>query len=375
MLVSGIQLTLLIGPAVPIPAPPPVLEALRSVQVNTSGERGGFQLSFSVGKTSLLQLALLPAGYFDPIVTRVVIMVTVNGMPHVLMDGFVTRQELQPSNEPGQSTLTVTGEDLTVAMDLVEIIVPMPAMPDAAQVALILAKYAFLGVVPAVVPSIVTTVKTPVQGWITQTGTDYQHIRKLASDNGYVFYIEPGPLPNQSLAYFGPDIRLPIPQPALSVNMDGHSNVESLSFSLDGLKKQIEIINVLDPATGKIPIPVLMPEINVFKPPLGLRPLPPAKIVYNHDSAPLSLDEALKLAIGRGLRSSAAITGNGSLNVARYGQVLRARSLVGVRGVGPAYDGLYCVDGVTHTIKRGEYKQSFTLSRDGLISNTPVVMP
>jgi hypothetical protein len=30
---------------------------------------------------------------------------------------------------------------------------------------------------------------------------------------------------------------------------------------------------------------------------------------------------------------------------------------------------------VTHSIKRGEYKQSFQLSRDGLISQTPVVVP
>jgi hypothetical protein len=30
---------------------------------------------------------------------------------------------------------------------------------------------------------------------------------------------------------------------------------------------------------------------------------------------------------------------------------------------------------VTHNIKRGEYKQSFQLSRDGLISNTPRVVP
>src|SRR4030095_15555911 len=101
MLVNGLYLTLLIGPAVPIPVPPPVLEALQSVQVNTSGDRSGFQLTFTVGTTSLLQLALLPAGYFDPIVTRVIIIATLNGIPNVLIDGFVTRQEIQPSNEPG----------------------------------------------------------------------------------------------------------------------------------------------------------------------------------------------------------------------------------------------------------------------------------
>ena len=65
--------------------------------------------------------------------------------------------------------------------------------------------------------------------------------------------------------------------------------------------------------------------------------------------------------------------GNGSLNVVRYGHILKPRQLVGVRGAGLAYDGLYYVDSVTHNIKRGEYKQNFTLSRDGLISQTPVV--
>jgi len=37
------------------------------------------------------------------------------------------------------------------------------------------------------------------------------------------------------------------------------------------------------------------------------------------------------------------------------------------------YDGLYYVKSVTHKIKRGEYKQSFELSRNGLISTIPRV--
>jgi hypothetical protein len=47
--------------------------------------------------------------------------------------------------------------------------------------------------------------------------------------------------------------------------------------------------------------------------------------------------------------------------------------VVGVRGCGAAYDGFYCVNSVTHNLKRGEYKQSFELSRDGLVANTPAV--
>ena len=57
----------------------------------------------------------------------------------------------------------------------------------------------------------------------------------------------------------------------------------------------------------------------------------------------------------------------------RYRGVLQARRLVGVRGAGPAFDGLYYVKGVTHRIKRGEYKQDFTLTRNGLVSTVPTV--
>ena len=62
------------------------------------------------------------------------------------------------------------------------------------------------------------------------------------------------------------------------------------------------------------------------------------------------------------------MTAKGTLDVTRYGRTLKPRRLVGLRGVGTAFDGLYFVKSVTHTLKRGEYKQSFTLVRNGLIS-------
>jgi len=375
-LFDAVHLTLLIGPLpVPMPAPLPLMEALQRVEVNSSRDRSGFQITFGMGKTSPLQLALLPAGFFDPMITRVVIIVTVKGIPNVVMDGVITRQEMQPGNEPGKSTLTVTGEDLSILMDVVELRVPYPAMPDVARINLILAKYAMFGITPIVVPPPVVSVDSPTSRFDTQDGTDRDYIKGLASESGYVFYVEPGPLPMQSIAYFGPDVRIPVPQPALSVNSDADTNVESLSFSLDGLAKKQVIMFVLDPITKKIPIPIPIPDINPLHPPLGLRPTPPAKVVFAEETTRLTFAEAAKRAFGYMLESADAISGSGSLNVASYGFVLRARMLVGVRGAGFAYDGMYYVDSVTHSIKRGEYKQNFQLSRDGLISQTPVVMP
>jgi len=375
-MLKGVYLTLMIGsPVVPLPAPQPVIEALKSVQVTNSKDRSGFQLTFTLGKTSPLQLAMLPAGYFDPMITRVVIIATMNGVPNVLMDGIITRHDLAPGNEPGQSTLSVTGEDLSVLMDVVEVDLPLPALADAAKVAVILGKYAVFGIKPTIVPHPSDVPPNITEQIQTQLSSDLTYIRGLAGLCGYVFYVEPGPLPLTSNAYFGPDLPLPILEPALSVNMDWETNVDSLTFSLDGLAKKSVIVTIMDPIFGRIPLPIPIPNVSVLHPPLGARLTPPAKIVFSDDFAKLSPADALKAAFGATLNFSDAITGQGSLSVTRYGHILRARRVVGVRGAGPAYDGMYYINSVTHNIKSGEYKQSFTLSRDGLISRTPVVGP
>ena len=79
------------------------------------------------------------------------------------------------------------------------------------------------------------------------------------------------------------------------------------------------------------------------------------------------------LGMAEAVKSADVVTGDGTLDVVRYGQVLRARSLVGVRGAGFAFDGMHYVDSVTHSLKPGEYKQSFVLKRNALIANVPVV--
>jgi hypothetical protein len=371
---GDVQLTLLIGPGTPVPAPAPVTDAVESVQVTSGTDRSGFQIVFTTGKRSLLLSTLLPAGYLDPIVTRVIVVATVRGLPHVLMDGVITRQDVGPSSTPGESKVTVTGEDLSVLMDVVEMpFMRFPAQPIVARVYAILAKYAALGIAPVGIPPVIPEFTNPLEALPSQRGTDLAYLRELAGECGYVFYVEPGPAPGSSIAYFGPDVRIPVPQPALSVNMDAHTNVESLSFGLDGMSKKIVVLSVFDPATKKIPIPLPVPNISVLRPPLGARPTPPAKVEFPEGLTALSPGDALNTALGISFRASDAITGSGSLDVTRYGRPLRSRMLVGVRGAGIAYDGLYYVNSVTHNLRRGEYKQSFSLSRDGLISPTPVV--
>jgi len=368
-MLKGLYLSLFIGPMVPVPAPKAVVDALISAQVNTGGERSGFQLVFSMNKKSSIYKTLLPSGFFDPGTTRVILAVTLGGAPNVLIDGIVTRHEVSPSNEGGQSTLTLTGEDLTVLMDVIELpIMRYPCMPVVARLNLLLIKYLLFGIVPIVIPPLFPDIPIPTQQVPSQTGTDLAYLKKMAEQTGYIFYLEPGPVPGASLFYFGPDVKIPNAQRALTVNMDANTNVESLSFSLDGLAKKVVVMTIMDPVTGTIPIPIPVPNISLLRPPLGSRLTPPMKIQFPPEGGNLNSIQAIALALAKTGDTGEAITGSGTLNVLRYGTVLRAHQLVGVRGAGPTYDGLYYVRTVTHNIKRGEFKQSFTLSRDGLVA-------
>src|SRR5215472_16978542 len=237
--IAPIRLTLLMGPTIPVPVQQPVTDALLNAQVTvTAGERSGFQLGFDLAKSDVISKTLLPSGFFDP-KTRVVLVVTVSGTPTVLMDGLIIRQEVAVANAAGMSTLTITGEDLTVLMDLEEKRADaFPGTSAAARADTIISRYAQYGITPLVIPELFPYTPLPTQHIDFQQGTDLAYLNQLAQANGYVFYLDPGPQPGRSRGYWGPQVRLGTPQPALTVNSDAFSNVEQLTFTFDGSARQ-----------------------------------------------------------------------------------------------------------------------------------------
>jgi hypothetical protein len=378
MLAKGITLTLLMGPIVPIPAPRVVMDALDSVTVTTAaGSSSGFQMSFQFSsKSELNTIFLIAAGTNTSIGTpplRVMLVVTLNGTPQPLFDGVMTNVEVQAGGKGTPGTVTVTGEDLTKVMDMQDWSgLPFPAMPIEARVALLCAKYAAFGIVPLPIPVLFPDVPIPIERIPAQKGTDLAYIRELADMVGYVFYIEPGPVPGTNVGYFGPEIKVGVPQPALNIDMDAHTNVESLSFSFDPTKGVLPVVLIQNQLT-RVPIPIPIPNLNPLQPPLGVISTPLSNIKVLKDTAKMNPMQAVSRGLAEAKKSQDAVSGSGSLDVLRYGRVLKARQLVGVRGAGVAYDGLYYVQSVTSTLKRGEFKQSFNLTRNGLVSITPRV--
>ncbi|HUI56733.1 MAG TPA: hypothetical protein VLY04_17280 [Bryobacteraceae bacterium] len=371
---SSLYLTVLIGPVVAVPAPKPLMDALTSAEVTqVDVGKSGFQLRFTLANRSPLQtFFLLAAGAPIPML-RVILVATPGAIPQVLMDGVVTHHEVTPDVMKGSSTLTITGEDLSKVMDQIDLTgVPYPGMSPDVRVLTILAKYAAFGIVPEVVPVFVPDIPVPVDRIPTQKGTDLAYINQLAKEAGYVFYIEPGPLPGISRAYWGPQVKIGVPQPALNVNMDAWTNVESLTFTYEPQNAVLPVVFIQEEIT-KLVLPIPIPAVNPLNPPLGAAIPAPQTIEQMDNTAKLNPGEAIMSGIARATETGDTVTGQGKLDVLRYGQILSPRQLVGVRGAGLGFDGLHYVQRTTHELKLGEYKQTFTLKRNGIISNVPAV--
>ena len=257
----GIRLVLLVGKSVPVLASYDVMNALVKAEVtNDAKTADGFQITFSLTK-GILDYNLLD-GTFDP-GTRVIIGVILGVVPQVLIDGIITNHQIAPNNDPGMSTLTVTGSDLTVVLDYEEKNGKYENQTDSIIFTSLVAGYAQYGLVPAATP---TTNVPVVTDWIPrQYETDLKFIQRMAERNGFVFYIEPVTF-GVNTAYFGPENRAGVPQPALSMNMGASTNIESLSFSQDGLAAVTTAGTFTDPITKlSIPIPSL-PSLKI--PPL-----------------------------------------------------------------------------------------------------------
>ncbi len=380
----GIHLTMLLGKTVPLPAELSLVESLESVEAQHHDEgASGFQMVFRAGRAGVADAVDYPLAIHPQLqpFNRVILTIAVNAIPQVLFDGVITNIELSPSNQPGQSTLTATGEDLSVMMDLEEKAEEHPAQPEAIIAAKIVAQYAKYGLFPQVIPPKLIDPPLPVDRVPVQRCTDLAYLRRMGKRYGHVFYVSPGPVPGVNKAYWGPPQRLSLPQPALTVNMGPHTNVKSIFFTKNPLAPELVDTEIQDSLTNRsMPVKTL---VSTRIPPLASQPAflfyqqhLRKSLGYAGEGGGFNFAQAYARAQGRtDLTGDQVLTARGELDAARYGRVLWPRSLVGVRGAGYQNDGLFYVKSVTHRIAKGRYDQGFTLTREGSGSITPVVPP
>jgi hypothetical protein len=363
----GISLQLLIGPAIVRPAPEFIIRAVKSVEVtHTDSGRSGFQITLAIGRSNddMSDYSIFNSQLLKPF-TRVVILVRIGVVQRILIDGFVTNHQFSPSDSPGNSTLTVTGEDYSLLMDMHEIKILHPGQPDYIIVNKIILLY---GLVPFVIPPPQLDFPLPTHNDPVQIGTDLNYLLELARKYNYVFYIEPTDIVGLNTAYWGPQFMGFSAQKAITFNMGPSTNAHSISVQNNSLQPTMVFGAVQDTMAQNISFPVIVPF--PLPPYLASQPghfanLPHVrnKLYQSHGSH--TVLDAYVQALGEVDASKYAVTVSGQLDTLRYGDVLKARKLVSLRGVGQTHDGLYYVKSVTHKIEHGSYTQGFNLTREG----------
>jgi hypothetical protein len=376
MSLLGVHLNVLIGPgAVALPASSKLLEALREVEIKYTEEgRSGFKLTFEAGRTGATDFTEDPV-VSDPqlkVKNRVVLTAMFGTVPRVVADGIITVILASPGDTGEPTLVEVAGEDLSILFDLEEKIVEHPAQPVPLVVMKIVGSYAQYGLVPMVIPPTSVSAPNPVEKVQVQRESDLAYINKIKPAN-YVFTVEPGPMPMVSTAYFGPLQRTAPPQKALSVNMGPETNCSNLSFEYqpneaaqtEGKVQDSQTNSATTAKSSSSPYPALSQDVPTSS--ADVR-----KTLLSNTQG-LTAAEAMAKAQEQSDRTGETLKVTGELDASAYGDVLLLGGIIGLRGAGLSYDGLYRIKEVSHLIKPGSYTQSFTLKREGTGSTVPVV--
>ena len=277
----------------------------------------------------------------------------------LLLDGVLTNvRPLFEAELPG-CRLELWGMDATALMDRQEHLKDWPSKKDSDIATEIIGAY---GLTPDVADTPV--VHDEAVSTVIQRETDIQFLRRLALRNGYECYVEDG------TCYFGPPGVDGDPQPILAIHFGAESNLSWFSadvdaatetnvgmFQLDRLEKEIlstAVESSLQPALGSSVATGLLPA--------GTDP----GQAFVAMTGTTGLEEMDALCQGLFHRAEWFVTGEGLVDGSRYGNVLRPRRPVTIKGIGETHSGVWYVTHVTHTITADGYSQQFRVKRNGL---------
>jgi hypothetical protein len=360
---ASVQLSIL-----KVPAPPPVVEAIQELVVETAIDlAGAFSIRFGLAIDQLGDYGLLALDPFKPFLPVTIRIGTgVVPLPLAVINGFVTGQRAL-WKEGGKSTHHIHGTDITGIMNLQEKVQPWPNMPDSVVAAAIFATYAVIPEITPTAPRQIEPLGTPMQ-----RGTDIRHLRRMARRNGFDCYVLPEPVTGIDTGHFGPPVLVGVPQAVLNVNMGPATNVSDVSVHYDMAKPTAALTANIDTAS-KAPQPALAPmslQIPMGVEPAQVRALAGAGLsgavplvmpTGNGNFLTPESQPALQAIVDRS-SFAVALEATGGVDLG----VLRPGGLVALRGVGRLFNGLYQVTKNRLTFSEGRFEQRFSARRNAV---------
>jgi phage protein D len=284
-----------------------------------------------------------------------------SGKTEPLIEAYVIQTSADFANQPGQSVLNVVAMEPTVKMNLKETVRAWPNMADSdiAEEIFSGSDYQFGFDIDSTQPTHDEDDHTEMQ-----RGTDIQFLQSLAQRNGYECYVELNPESGIVEGHFHKPRLQQSPQGVLTVNMGDATNVNSFQASFDMLQAttakaaNVDVHSSDEQSTN---------SDSAEDKSLGSASTVPGdnpRQVLMSGTGLFDTGELQTAAQAEVDRSAFAITAEGEVNTVAYGDVLRAKRPVLVRGAGRQFSGLYYVQRVTHTFTGDGYTQHFSLKRN-----------
>jgi phage protein D len=344
------------------PAPPELIDVIQRLEVEDHAEMADMvRLSVAIAiRDGCGSWNVVDENTFQRL-TKLRIDVNVgSGKTEPLIEAYVIETNADFANQPGQSLLNVVAMEPTAKMNLEEKVRPWPNMADSDIAEQIFRDCKFN------TDNIDQTQPTRDENDHTemQRGTDIQFLQRLAQRNGFEIYVELNPETGVVEGHFHAPRLQQNPQGVLSVNMGSATNVNSFHARFD----------MVQPATAQAHnIDIHSSEQQTGQSdsqqdkPLGSAPTVPAgdaRQVLISGTGLSDTGELQTAAQAEVDRTSWAITAEGEVNTVAYGDVLRAKRPVLVRGAGRQFSGIYYVERVLHSFTGDGYTQQFSLRRN-----------
>ena len=345
------------------PAPAEVVDAVEEVEVESHLALADIlRLRLGIGLTEGgSSWSLVDDATFSRLASVRLLATIGSAVPTAVFDGYVTETGVELSDDPAHASLDVVALDTTALMNLEERVREWPNMPDSAIAAMIFGEHGLLPVVDATQPA-----RIQLETTVIQRDTDIRFLRHLAARNGFDVYVQPGVAPGVVEGHFHPPRLEGRPVGVLSVAMGEATNVARFSARHEMLRPT-EVAGA-DVDAGRVDEQTAEARAGELTP-LGRRAL------LNGDRPRRSLlrpggmsgaGELQTLAQAAVDRSTWAVSADGEVDTAVYGDLLRVGSTVLVRGAGATLSGAYLVERVHHHIAGERYAQHFTLRRNAL---------
>jgi phage protein D len=313
-----------------------------------------------------LNLLLQPDGswpYLDDerltIWKQVVITAGLEDDTQQLITGHITHVRPDFGANLEQCRLEIWGMDASVLMDREDKLKDWPGKKDSDIAAEIFRSY---GLTPNVKDTEI--IHEEDVSTIIQRETDIQFLKRLALRNGYECYVD------GKNGYFRPPQIDSASQPVLSVHFGDETNVNHFNLEVNALAPSDVIMfqidrstkDILDTASeaGQQKLLGANPADSFLE---GIAP----GLVFISQTTTTGSAEMEMLCQGLYNNGEWFVTGEGEVAANQYGNILKPRGTVTIKGIGETHSGVYYVTHVTHSFSADGYTQFFRVKRNALL--------